>query len=56
MKSKLKWSQQVSFRLIQEENLLKNLASNESNRKWVDIANQINELFPQKQRTSKQCR
>lgn len=56
MRSKLKWSKEVLNFLNQEEDMLRSLASTESTRRWVDIAQKINELFPQRQRTSKQCR
>ncbi len=36
--------------------MLRKLANLESKRKWVEVANKINSLYPEKQRTSKQCR
>jgi hypothetical protein len=36
--------------------MLRKLAGIQSKRKWVEIAKQINAFFPEKQRTSKQCR
>jgi L-rhamnose mutarotase len=36
--------------------MLRKLANLESKRKWVEVANKINSLYPDKQRTSKQCR
>lgn len=35
---------------------MKNLANLVNPRKWVTIAEQMNALYPQRQRTSKQCR
>lgn len=42
--------------LIQEDNQLKNQVERQEKPNWATISTNINEYFPQKNRTAKQCR